>query len=330
MKRESKLYKYPIGAYFYKYENLKPIYDNEEIKEPELILLRLYKVKSKNTFLLKDKQMNKVVLSKKQLEEFSMLEPDGLIIHTLASDPYQGVDTLCLLYRMKDIDDDVSYPYAVCRQNIIDPFETLLNNDPNTIYVGVSISKDTAPADFDYKSVCMASGIRDQRINFVYKDDKLEDLMSFINEEIYDKTLKIISDYMSDSDEAKYKGFVNSYRSLLIDNDFMYDFKRAFDIIRLNLTIDTSINSWTDEGIYKISLNEIYILESLTKHQVVDPILIKYDMTIDLSEIKRSYILFEDLNKELYIVSYDKGEYVNKIYSDDQKDRELLQRVTRK
>ena len=325
MNKESKLYESPIGAYFFKYE------ENEN-GEQELILLRLYKVKSKNTFLLRDKQKNKVVLSKKQLEEFSMLEPDGLIIHVLASDPQQGVDTMCLLYRMKDINDNINEPYAVCRQNIIDPFEMILNNDPYTTVVGVSISRDTAPEGFDFKSVCIAAGVRDQKINFIYKDDSFEDIMSFVNEELYDKALMIIKDHMDDSDNIKYKGFKDSYRSLLVENDFMYDFRRAFDIIRLNLTIDTSINRWTENGIYKISENEIRTIESLTKHVVISPVLIKYDKTIDLDEIQRSYILFEDLNKELYIVSYDKGEYINREYDslEDQRDKELLQRVIHK
>lgn len=325
MNKESKLYESPIGAYFFKYE------ENEN-GEQELILLRLYKVKSKNTFLLRDKQKNKVILSKKQLEEFSMLEPDGLIIHVLASDPQQGVDTMCLLYRMKDINDNINEPYAVCRQNIIDPFEMILNNDPYTTVVGVSISRDTAPEGFDFKSVCIAAGVRDQKINFIYKDDSFEDIMSFVNEELYDKALMIIKDHMDDSDNIKYKGFKDSYRSLLVENDFMYDFRRAFDIIRLNLTIDTSINRWTEDGIYKISENEIRTIESLTKHVVISPVLIKYDKTIDLDEIQRSYILFEDLNKELYIVSYDKGEYINREYDslEDQRDKELLQRVIHK
>ena len=325
MNKESKLYESPIGAYFFKYE------ENEN-GEQELILLRLYKVKSKNTFLLRDKQKNKVVLSKKQLEEFSMLEPDGLIIHVLASDPQQGVDTMCLLYRMKDINDNINEPYAVCRQNIIDPFEMILNNDPYTTVVGVSISRDTAPEGFDFKSVCIAAGVRDQKINFIYKDDSFEDIMSFVNEELYDKALIIIKDHMDDSDNIKYKGFKDSYRSLLVENDFMYDFRRAFDIIRLNLTIDTSINRWTEDGIYKISENEIRTIESLTKHVVISPVLIKYDKTIDLDEIQRSYILFEDLNKELYIVSYDKREYINREYDslEDQRDKELLQRVIHK
>ena len=317
MKKTSKLYEQPIGAYFFKYEGT------------DLIMLRLYKVKSKNTFLLRDKQRNKVVLSKKQLEEFSMLEPDGLIIHVLASDPQQGIDTLCFLYKMKDINDNINEPYAVCRQNIIDPFETLLNNDPSTTYVGVSISRDTAPVDFDYKSICIAAGIRDQKIHFVYKEDTLNDILSFVNEEIYDKALSIVKSHMSDTDNIKYKGFNDSYRSLLMDNDFMYDFKRAFEIIRINLAIDNSIERWTEDGIYKISEDEIRTIESLTKHQVISPILIKYDRTIDLAEIKRTYILFEDLNKELYIVSYDKGEYINREYDalEDQRDKEILQRI---
>lgn len=317
MKKDSKLYKTPIGAYFFKYE------------EGELIMLRLYKVKSDNIFLMRDKQKNKVALTKSQFEEFTMLEPDGLLIHVLASDPNQGIDTLCMLYKLKDINNGINEPYAVCRQNIIDPFETLLNNDSHTVYVGVSISKDTAPAEFDYNSVCVAAGIRDQKIHFVYKEDTLDDILSFVDEKTYDKALSIIKNHMSDSDGIKYKGFNDSYRSLLVDNDFMYDFKRAFDIIRIKLSIDTSIDRWTENGIYKISEKEINTIESLTKHRVLAPVLIKYDRTVDLAEIKRSYILFEDLQKELYIISYDKGEYINREYDllEDQRDKELLQNV---
>ena len=283
MNKQSKLYEQPIGAYFFKYE------------KDELILLRLYKVKTENTFLLKDEQKNKVVLTKKQLQEFTMIEPDGLIIHVLASDPNQGIDTLCLLYKIEDINNNITEPYAVCRQNVIDPFETILNNDSEKIYVGVSMSKDTAPADFDFKSLYMASGVRDQKINFVYKDDSFEDIMSFVNEDLYNKALDIIKSHMDENDNMTYIGFKNKYRELLIDNDFMYDFRRAFGIVRLNLTINTSIDSWTEDGIYKISEKEIRSIESLTKHKVMSPILIKYDKTVDriysLKIYKKNFIL---------------------------------------
>ena len=317
MKKASKLYKQPIGAYFYKYE------------EDELIVLRLYKVKSENTYLLKDKHHKKVTLSKKQFEEFTMLEPDGVIVHVLASDPNQGIDTLCALYNIKDLNKGINTPYAVCRQNIVDPFETLLNNDAKTTYVGVSISKDTAPEKFDYNSVCVATGIRDQKINFIYKEDTLDDILSFINTEPFDTALSIIKKHMSDSDGIKYKGFNKTYRGLLEENDFMYDFKRCFGIIRIKLSIDTSIDRWTEDGIYKLTNGEVMTIESLTKHAVLSPILIKYDRTIDLDEIKRSYILFEDLNKELYVVSFDKGDYVNREYDalEDKRDKDILEHV---
>lgn len=315
MNKNSKLYKYPIGAYFFKYEN------------DDLILLRLWKVKDKNRYIMKDiKEDKNVRLTKEQFETFTMLEPDGLIVHVLASDPMQGIDTICMLYKLEDIDNNVSVPYAVCRQNIIDPFEMLLNNDPNKIYVGVSISRDTAPEGFDYPSVCTAAGIREQRIHFVYRDDSLDDILKFANQTIYNKGLKIIKDHMDEADNVKYIGFKSTYKELLEENDFMYDFRRAFGIIRINLDINTSIERWTDDGIYKFDYKEIQVIESITKHQVIDPILIKYDRTIDLEEIKRHYIIFEDANKRIYIMSYDKGEYINREYDSlpDQRDKELL------
>lgn len=316
MKKHSKLYKHPIGAYFYKYE------------EDELIVLRLYKIKNENNFLFKDKQNNKIALSKEQFEEFTMVKPDGLVIHVLASDPNQGLDTLCFLYKIEDIDNNVQEPYAVCRQNIVDPFEMLLNNDPTKTYVGVSISRDTCPEGYDFKSVCMAAGIRHQRIHFVYKDDSFEDIMSYVNENLFNKTLGIIRDHMDESDILRFIGFKDTYRDLLKENDFMYDFRRAFNIIRINIDIDTSIESWTEDGIYKISNEEIEIIEGITKHEVIAPIVIKYDRTIDIEKIKRSYILFEDSNENIYILSYDKGNYINREYDalEDQRDKELLQK----
>ena len=106
----------------------------------------------------------------------------------------------------------------------------------------------------------------------------------------------------------------------------MYDFRRAFGIIRINLPIDTSIDRWTDDGIYKISQEEVITIEGITKYEVIDPILIKYDKSIDLDEIKRSYIIFEDSNKDIYVISYDKGNYINREYDalSDHRDRDLL------
>lgn len=315
MNKESKLYKYPIGAYFFKYEN------------EDLVLLRLWKVKDKNRYIMKDMKENvSVRLTKDQFESYTMLKPDGLIVHVLASDPMQGIDTLCMLYKLEDIDNNIPEPYAVCRQNIIDPFETLLNNDPNKTYVGVSISKDTAMEGFDFRSVCSAAGIREQRMHFVYKDDSLDDILKFANQVMFDKALGIIKNHMDESDNMKYVGFKNTYRELLEENDFMYDFRRAFGIIRINLAIDTSIERWTDDGIYKFNYKEVEVIESITKHQVIDPVLIKYDKSIDLDEIKRSYIIFEDTNKNIYVLSYDKGNYINREYDalSDKRDRDLL------
>ena len=315
MNKSSKLYKYPIGAYFFKYE------------KDDLILLRLWKVKDKNRYIMKDMNNNiSVRLTKDQFESYTMLEPDGLIVHVLASDPMQGIDTLCMLYKLEDIDNNIPEPYAVCRQNIIDPFETLLNNDPKKTYVGVSISRDTAPEGFDFKSVCMAAGIREQRMHFVYKDDSLDDILLFANQVMYDKSLHLIKEHMDDDDNMKYEGFKNTYRELLEENDFMYDFRRAFNILRINLPIDTSIDRWTENGIYKISNEEVRSIESITKHQIIDPVLIEYDKSIDLDEIKRSYIIFEDANKKLYVISYNKGNYINREYDalSDQRDKDLL------
>lgn len=313
MNKASKLYNYPIGAYFFKYEN------------EELILLRLYKVKDKNRYLFRDKNNKKVMLNKEQYESFTMLNPDGLIVHVLASDPNQGIDTLCMLYRMDDIDKNIMEPYAVCRQNIVDPFEMLLNSDPNKTYVGVSISKDTAPEGFDYMSVCAANGIRDQKVHFVYKDDTFEDIMSFVNHTIFDKALQIIKSHMDDFDIMKFEGFKDTYKELLQENDFMYDFRRAFNIIRINFTIDKSVERWTD-SIYKISAEEIKTIEGITKHLVMAPVLVKYDKSINLEKIEKSYIVFEDLDKGIYVISYDKGNYINREYDslEDHRDKELL------
>ena len=317
MNKESKLFDKPLGAYYFKYEG------------NDLILLRLYKVKTKNRFILKDGENRKVSLTKDQLSEFTMLEPDGLMVHVIASDPVQGSDTICLLYRMDDLNNGDNEPYAVCRQNIIDPFEILLNNDPNKTIVGVSISKDTAPEGFDFKTVYAATGIKYQQINFIYKDDSFEDIMSFVNEEAFDKTLKIVSDILDDDEDCriKFSGYNSTYRDLLTQNDFMYDFRRAFNIVRFNFAIDKSIDRWNEDGIYKISDKEIKSIEGVTKHQVISPILIKYDKSVDLSEIKRSYIVFEDTNKDIYVISYDKGNYINREYDalSDQRDKELLQ-----
>ena len=189
----SKLLDNPIGAIFFK-----------KLEDGTLNKLRLYRIKSHGTsFIFRDKNNNKTVLSDKQVKEYTMLLPDGFISHTLVSDETYGVDTICLLHRLRDEHDGIIVPFAACRQNISDPLARMLNNDSNVEYVGFSTTKDNTIAGFDFANMCYAQGVRFQKGVFCYKEDTLDDILSFIDTTHFDTALSIIKEIMEEFKDVK-------------------------------------------------------------------------------------------------------------------------------
>ena len=288
-----------LGDKFYKY-----IEEKDEIE-----IIRIKKIQNENLFsYIKDGETHKI--SREQLlNEYTRLKPDGILAFTIVNLENKLKDVIVALYRTKDLNNGISIPYCACRQNIFDMFTNQVQKG-KTMYVGVSVSQETMPDDTPFEIVLACNGIDYMNQVSVYLDDTLEQILSFVNKSKFDLTLTNIHNNVTNND---IKGYCTTLNQLLTENDFMYDFLRAYNIIRVNFAIDkeqTELDPFRREYV-----------EGLIKEEMFKTYVVKYDKEIDLNKIERSHIIISDKNKEIFIIAYDKGEYINREYARNIKDK---------
>lgn len=289
-----------LGDKFYKY--------NEETDTVDII--RISKIQNENLFSCKDSKGTVIKITREALvDEYTRLKPDGILAFSIVNLEDKMKDVVVALYRSKDLDSGNLLPYCACRQNIFDMFTNQVQKG-KTMYVGVSVSQDTILEDTPFEIVLACNGIEYVNHVSVYLDDTLDEILSFVNKKKFDLVLTNLYNNVTNNDV---EGYCKTLEQLLVENDFMYDFLSAYNIIRVNFPIDKDVE--------ELDQFRREYLEGLIKEEMFKTYVIKYDKEIDLKKIERNYVLVSDKNKEIFIVAYDKGEYINREYSKNIKDK---------
>lgn len=290
-----------LGDKFYRYI--------EETDKVEII--RICKIKNENSFTyITDKGTKCNITKTELLNDYTRLKADATLAFTIVNLQGDMKDVIVAMYKTKDLEDGNNLPYAVCRQNIFDLFTNQVQKG-KTMYFGVSVSVDTIPEDIPFEMTLACNGIAYDNKVSVYIDDTLETILSFVNTSKFDA---VLNNLYTKINKNEIKGYCNSLKQLLVENDFMYDFLRAFDIHRVDFELETQEND-------ELDVNQRIIIEEMLKVEMFRTYVLEYSKEVNLKEIKRSYILVSDKNKKLYIVGYDKGEYINRAYAQNIKDK---------
>lgn len=290
-----------LGDKFYRYI--------EETDKVEII--RICKIKNENSFTYIMDNGTKCNITKTELlNDYTRLKADATLAFTIVNLQGDMKDVIVAMYKTKELEDGNNLPYAVCRQNIFDLFTNQVQKG-KTMYFGVSVSVDTIPEDIPFEMTLACNGIAYDNKVSVYMDDTLETILSFVNTSKFDA---VLNNLYTKINKNEIKGYCNSLKQLLVENDFMYDFLRAFDIHRVDFELETQEND-------ELDVNQRIIIEEMLKVEMFRTYVLEYSKEVNLKEIKRSYILVSDKNKKLYIVGYDKGEYINRAYAQNIKDK---------
>lgn len=288
-----------IGDKFYKVD------DNENVQ-----IIRVQKIKSNSIIVLDDKKQ-KQSISESELEQYTKLKPDAYITFSIVTLEQNMKDIIISMHKRTDIEYGIQTPYAACRQNILDIFANQIIKD-DTYYIGCSMSKDTCPPDVDYNVIVACNSISKMYMVSAYIDDYLDDWLEIIPIKKFDQVLENIYGSITN---ANLQGYSKSLRELLEVNGFMYDFHKGFNIEEVPFSV--VYNDITLE----LESNQVRYLEDLYKNEMFRTYVIKYTKEINLSKIQRSHVLISDTNNDLYIIAYDKGEYINRIYKQHIRDK---------
>lgn len=267
------------------------------------------------------------------LKDYIMLTPHGVVLFSIVGLPKGMKDVIISLFKYPN-DDGI--PYCVCRQNIIDLHNAVVK--PNSMIVGCCISQETIPDGVDYKAVRACDSLEMFTNVAIYSDDKLDDILKCVHKiSKYDEVLETLYNYNIDNlkfeplkKEAResntYGGFCRTVKDLLLDNDFMYDFRRCFGIASFPIEFPEC----TEDAV-PVPSDILDFLQKQYGFYFNNAYVFKYDYDLKFNNIDKDFSVISDKNEELYIVTYDKGNNyveVNDTMSPEEKLQTIINRTT--
>ena len=271
-------------------------------EDDSIEFLRLIKVKNADSYVLLNSEKERIKLTEDELSKYVKLRPDGYINYSIVSLDAGIRDVIVSMFKREDIENGDAIPYCICRQNIFDLFTHNFTQNNTVQFVGCSVSKDTCPADIDYKMIMGCNAIIDNINVSMYVDDTLDDLLEPINVLNFNSVL--FKNYIKNKSVSQ-PGYCKTLKELLHINNFMYDVLKAFNIIKVPFIVEY------DENSNEIDINQRKFLENYFKVEMFKTFVIPFTKEIDLKKIERDHIIISDDSNIIFIVLYDKGEHLN-------------------
>ena len=271
------------------------------------------------------------------LKEYVPLAPFGIMsfnIVALDNDPKTGApinkDVMILAYKAMDIKLGMNDPYIVCRQSINDFFAQLMDNDPENTFgqsngmgdmAGVSVSRETCPANIKMKTLTSCTEILESQIINIYRDDNLDTIFQCLNDTILHNmnfNLKNLRDRHAKSLNNPGKalgkvcdGWCPDVKTLMDINNFMADFNFMCDITGFAFALDEWMEK-DERGIYHLNHSAQLFFNNVFKVNARETRIMEFSYQIDLSEFNNTnYVLIRDVNNKIWLVVYIvEGEYL--------------------
>ena len=294
-----------LGAKYYRYD------DNNNIE-----VIRVYTVYNENEvgLYMDDDKDNRFKMNINDLNKsYIKLNPHAIVNFCIVKVGNNLDDVIVTMHKMSDLATNEPTPVCVCRQNITDIFSNQLRLS-DKLYVGCSMSLNTCPPDIDYRIMIACNGMQKCINVCAYMDDTLDNIIDLIKTKDYDRTLNALFDDHVKYEVSKnpilsnisdrinkldsYDGYCKTLRLLLDQNNFMYDFYQAFNII----PIDEEIIYDKESGV--VSDNIANIISDIYEVNIVSTLCMEYWYDIDLSNIDNDYVLIMDKNNKLFVVAY--------------------------
>lgn len=294
-------------------------------------LLKVIGRQSKEVFRVKD-LINKTIFKIDRtflLDDYSLLEPDAYVLFNIVDLQDDIQDVIVTMFKYTDMKENNTIPYCVCRQNITNLYSAMIRTQDVNSYtakdVGMCMSIDSIPDGIDYNIMTACNDISDRSIVAAYLDDSLDDILSCVKQSKYDKVLnqlfqdhvKNIKEEVNFSDPV-HMGYCKTLGVLLDNNDFMYDYRRAFGIVEVDMFLSEGLK---EDGTLTPLASQIM---SKTFNKIIHgETIIKFDKDIDLESITRQYTLLCDKADIVYIMTYSHQEDLP-VYSEESVEHEIV------
>ncbi len=261
------------------------------------------------------------------LKEYTPLKPDGILTFNIVNvvDPdTKDIHKDVMVTGIKYLEVELGLsklPFVVCRQSITDIFNNLaVTNINKDMLVGLSVSQNTCPANFDFRIMLACSDIvYSEMVNF-YRNDLISDLYSIINikkfnsvlEELFDIHAKTCGDPKAML-KNEHGGWCKNLPLLLEQNNFQFDINEMLGITGVEFNIDDftedKVLPGKEDQTYKVANQEFHDwLCWQFKININEAAILEFDHDINLADFNDNrYFLFRDINNKLFLIVYTIG-----------------------
>lgn len=280
--------------------------------DKEKNIIKMIKVKNENTFTMIDADRNKFTITKDELyKNYTKLVPSGHLQFAIIE--YQGKkDVTVSLYRNKKIgiEAELGLPFCICRQNIVNVFYELSTGAARIKHLGMSISLETCPSNIDYRDILKCTNVLHQDLIAVYMDDNFDEILSLIKHDKYDRLLKDSKE--NNKNNPLLLGSQSSLKSLLKEENFSYDFYRAFGIYEINDPLLYHEEQFNDATILTLNREQEIYFEKEFNIEMIKSFVFKFDYSIILNKIQMEhFLIYSSIDKQLYVILYAVGRGLN-------------------
>lgn len=272
--------------------------------DDELVILRLINIKSEGKFVMIDKDNKRISMTSEDLKKCIMLEPDA-ILNIMSTTDKDGIrDVYTCVNKAEDMKNGISNPALVLRQDVYSSSKNAFGNVGNDIYVGecmIRYGEETLDNLLDFEKI-------DDSISIcLYVDDKTEDIDRFVIGHNVRKIDEVLRHIKSNNTNDMIKGYCESVKELLDDNNFIGYYRDIFNIMQVDFPIELGDNT-SNDGVIKLNEKQINRLEHILSCKMIDVKALKYDKDIDISKIITStHIMISDETENIYLVSFING-----------------------
>lgn len=275
--------------------------------DDEINVVRLCAIKNENTFVCMDKNDNKIIVTEKQLTDMVKLIPDAVLtIMSTVDDNNQGVSDVYAC--VNKLTDESDIPCVILRQGMYSITKNSFNFMPNEdMYVGDCFCSKNYPSENGIEELLEFTDIKNTTNIALYIDDKLDDIFKCIGKHTK-KFDEVLFGMKSESDKLSngmVKGYCTKLRDLFEENNFMFNFRLAFNINQIDFEVELDDGSNVKDGVITFNNKQKKLFEDLIRQYITDVKILKYDNDIDISKIvSHTHLVVSDKNDNIYIVAY--------------------------
>lgn len=268
--------------------------------DDELVILRVLKKKDNGSYTVTDGE-HKIIMNEEDFKSCVKLLPDAVMNIMVTISTEGAKDVYVCVNKTSDMTNNISNPSLILRQDVYSMSKNSFNG-LNSVFVGECFTVNNCPDVNTFSQLLEFDFIKHTLSISLYIDDTLDDILEVLGSRA-NKINEVLGNMKLSTDKSMIQGYCSTLKELMIDNNFMSNFRNVFNITSIDFPIELD-NNVSDNTIILNSKQQSRIEDILRKY-ITDVKVIKYDKDIDVSKIVgNTHIMISDSTDKIYLISY--------------------------